>query len=175
MTSTLQSMIAGLGIVLVGLSHDAFSAERISRDITRQVERYAHAIACPGVEVAPRMSVLLSRFNGTDARYVVLWEGDIGCSGGSGSQRTHMAMVTLGAAHTVVVDPLRSSPAIRFESPVRVIDRIVDHTRDTLTLEGKEHGSKDAECCPSVAVRFILRSDRKGNWILASKMMLGKP
>lgn len=175
MTSTLRSMIAGLGIVLVGLSHDASSAERIPRDITRQVERYAHAIACPGVQVDPRMGVVLSRFNGIDARYVVLWEGDIGCSGGSGSQRTHMAMVTLGAARTVVVDPLQSSPAIRFESSVRVIDRIVGHTRDTLTLEGKAHGPKDAECCPSVAVRFILRSDKKGNWLLASNMMLGNP
>ncbi len=178
MTSNLFIFLAVVGIPFGALPLIAQPTERITRNIIRPVSNYANAIACPGVTVDPAMGVALVPFkdrnNREDERYAVLWEGDIGCSGGSGSQGTALAIVTIGAGNTAVVDPLRSSPAIRFESPARLIDRIVGNTRDTLVLEGKEHGPKDAECCPSVSVRFTLRVDQRGNWKLVEKKIQAK-
>ncbi len=177
MRPKLMAILAGIGIFNAVFPQQAFSADRVDRNITRQVERYANAIACPGVRIERRMSVALpsSGDNRVSQRYVVRWEGDIGCSGGSGSQETHLAVVATGAGNAIVVDPLQSSPAIRFESPARVIDRIVSHTGNTLTLEGKELGPNDAECCPSIKVRFTLRADNQGHWLLASKRQLTPP
>lgn len=177
MPPKLMAILAGIGIFNAVFPQQALSADRVGRDITRQVERYANAIACPGVHIERRMSVALpsSGDHRVSRRFVVLWEGDIGCSGGSGSQETHLAAVFIGAGNAIVVDPLQSSPAIRFESPVRVIDRIVSHTGNTLTLEGKELGPSDAECCPSIPIRFTLRADHQGHWLLASKTRLTTP
>jgi hypothetical protein len=107
-----------------------------------------------------------------DAKYAVLWAGDIGCAGGSGSEETNLSIVTISTGDSYVVAPLLSSPVIQFESPVRFVERIVGNTRDSLILEGKEHGLKDANCCPSIPVRFTLRADEKGNWKLSEKKVM---
>ena len=104
-----------------------------------------------------------------DAKYAVLWMGDMGCSGGAGSTSTYISIVTPGFGDFYVVDPLQSSPAIQFESPVSGVDRIVGNTNDSLILEGMEYGLKDPNCCPTIKVRFTLRVDEKGNWKLVEK------
>ena len=104
-----------------------------------------------------------------DAKYAVLWVGDIGCAGGSGTEGTNLSIVTISTGDSYVVDPLQSSPVIQFESPVRFVERIVGNTRDSLILEGMEYGPKDPNCCPSIKVRFTLRVDEKGNWKLVEK------
>ena len=71
-----------------------------------------------------------------------------------------------------VVDPRVSSPIIQFDSPVRMVSRIVGNTRDTLILEGKVFADSDPHCCSSITVRFTLRVDEKGNWKLVEKKVL---
>ena len=147
--------------------------QEITKQVIRSVTGYANAISCPGVKVDPKQIAALVPYktidDRMDAKYAVLWVGDIGCMGGSGTSGTNISVVTISTGDSYVVDPLQSSPAIKFESPVRGVERIVGNTRDSLILEGMEHGPKDPNCCPSIKVRFTMQVDEKGNWKLVEK------
>lgn len=154
-------------------AQNAPPVQEITKQIVKSVTSYANAISCPGIAVEPKKIAALVPYKTVDdrldAKYAVLWVGDIGCAGGSGTEGTNISIVTVSTGDSYVVDPLQSSPAIQFESPVRGIERIVGNTRDSLILEGKEYGPNDPNCCPSIKVRFTLRSDEKGNWKLVEK------
>lgn len=145
--------------------------------IVQAVDGYANTIACETLSIAPGDVIVLSP--GTpaehheDARFAVLWTGDIGCAGGSVTSSTHIAIVAVGGRGSAyLVDPLQSSPVIHFQSPVRVVERIVETTRNTLVLEGMELDDRDANCCPSLPVRFTLLADEAGHWRLVAQQAL---
>lgn len=141
--------------------------------VASAVQRYANAIACSGVKVMPADVLMLSAgYEGAfAARYAVLWVGDMRCFGGAGSEQTQLAIATFNTGQYVVLPEL-SSPVVAFESPVRVITRIVSHNARNLVLEGREYGPEDPQSTPSVPVRFILRLDGTGNWKLVDKVFL---
>ena len=155
------------------IAQSAPPVQEITKQVIRSVTGYANAISCPGVKVDPKQIAALVPYktidDRMDAKYAVLWVGDIGCMGGSGTSGTNISVVTISTGDSYVVDPLQSSPAIKFESPVRGVERIVGNTRDSLILEGMEHGPKDPNCCPSIKVRFTMQVDEKGNWKLVEK------
>lgn len=158
----------------VCLAQDLLPEQQLTEKIIRSVAGYASAISCPdGVMIEPEQIAALQEFKTAGdrfkAKYAVLWTGDIGCSGGSGSSRTNISIVTIGANDSCIVDPLRSSPAVQFDSPVRYIEKIISHTRDSLVLEGKEYGENDPNCCPSIPRRFTLREDQNGNWKIVER------
>jgi hypothetical protein len=137
------------------------------------VERYANAIACVGVKVSPDDVLMLTAGYPAAplARYAVLWVGDMTCYGGSGTEKTYLAIATQNSGQ-YLVQPELSSPVVAFESPVRLVRRVVSHSAKNLVLEGMEHGPGDPPSAPTVPVRFILRLDGKGDWKLADKVFL---
>lgn len=141
--------------------------------VASAVERYANAIACAGVRVRPNDVLMLSNgYEGAfQARYAVLWVGDMSCFGGAGSEQTQLAIATFNNGR-YVVQPELSSPVVAFDSPVRIVTRVVSHSTRALVLEGREFGPEDPDNTPSVPVRFILRADSKGNWKLIDKVFL---
>jgi hypothetical protein len=150
--------------------------QKITEQIIRTVTSFANSISCPQVKVEPKMIAALVpyKFNDgstVDAKYAVLWTGDIGCAGGSGTEITNLSIVKI-ITGAYIVDPLQSSPAIKFKIPARYVERIVGSTRDSLILEGRTYGSGDAICCPSALVHFTMRADVKGNWKLTNKQIL---
>ena len=68
------------------------------------------------------------------ARYALIWHGDIGCMGRSGSFNPYIAIVGINAYDSFVVAPMLSSPAVEFEAPVHVIDGMKKVTESELTL-----------------------------------------
>jgi len=147
-----------------------------SAGVASAVERYANAIACAGVQVRPSDVLMLSSgYQGAfQARYAVLWVGDMSCFGGAGTeqaQQTQLAIATFSNGR-YVVQPELSSPVVAFDSPVRLVTSVVSHSTRALVLEGKELGPEDPDNTPSVPVRFILRADAKGNWKLVDKVFL---
>jgi len=168
--------IAGFCVVPLALAQNAPPIQEITKQIIKSAQGYANAISCPDVVISPKEIAALTPYKTLDdrmeAKYAVLWSGDIGCAGGSGTSGTHVSIITVSIGDSFVVDPRLSSPIIQFETPVRTISRIVGNTRDTLILEGKEYADNDANCCPSITVRFTLRVDEKGNWKLVEKKVL---
>lgn len=151
------------------------SAKKIKKEITEKVTAYAEAIGCANQKDLKIIG--LAPYDGKnrlDAKYLVLWKGDIGCAGGSGTDLTHAALVRIGAGETFFVDVKKSSPNIKFESPVRYVDKVRRHSTDSVTLVGKGLDEGDAQCCPSLTVTFTLKMDSKGNWKLRNKQVRGK-
>ncbi len=169
-------IVTGLCVTPLALAQNAPPVQEITKQIIKSAQGYANAISCPGVVITPKEIAALTPYKTIDdrmeAKYAVLWDGDIGCAGGSGTSGTNVSIVTISTGDSYVVDPSQSSPLIQFESPVRTISRIVGNTRDTLILEGKEYADNDANCCPSITVRFTLRVDEKDNWKLVEKKLL---
>jgi hypothetical protein len=169
-------IVAGLCITPLVLAQNAPPVQEITKQIIKSAQGYANAISCPGVVITPKEIAALTPYktldDRMDAKYAILWDGDIGCAGGSGTTGTNISIVTVSIGDSFVVDPHLSSPIIQFESPVRMVSRIVGNTRDTLILEGKEYADKDPNCCPSITVRFTLRVDEKGYWKLVEKKLL---
>lgn len=144
--------------------------------VASAVARYVNAIACPGVRITPADVMLLSNGDAGVAlpKYAVLWNGDLACFGGAQADKTYLAIATLNTGQ-YVVQPELSSPVVAFESPVRLVSRIVSYTGRILVLEGQEYGPGDPDNAPSVPVRFMLRVDGKGNWMLVDKVFLAQP
>lgn len=107
-----------------------------------------------------------------EAMYAVLWDGDIGCMGGSGTSSVNLAIVTISTGDSYVVDPTLSSPISDFAFPLRGLTRIVGNTKDTLILEGLDMGADDANCCPTIKTRLTMQMDDKGHWKITEKRVM---
>jgi hypothetical protein len=167
-------LVATVATLAVSLS--AFAAPRSEADIRRgvasAVERYANAVSCGGVSVKPEDVLTLSAYRDGEAalpKYAVLWTGDLGCFGGSGTEMTRLSIATINTGQ-YVVQPELSSPVAAFESPVRFVSRVVSSGPDTLVMEGMEYTPHDPRSKPSKAVRFTLRLDAKGGWRQVDKI-----
>lgn len=168
--------IAAAALLLLATSSAAFAQPEPTATartgVAGAVERYANAIACSGVKVRPADVLMLTAGYPAApmARYAVLWVGDMTCYG-SGTEKTHIAIATQNSGQ-YLVQPELSSPVVAFESPVKLVRRVVSHSAKNLVLEGMEYGPGDPQTAPSVPVRFILRLDSKGDWKLADKVFL---
>lgn len=176
MTKTLILGLAASILAANAFAQNPPSKQEITKQIIRSVTGYANAISCQGVAIESTKIATLVPYKSIedrlDARYAVLWVGDIGCAGGSGTEMTNIAMVTVGAGDSFVVDPLISSPVAKFLSPVRYIEKIIGNTHDSLIVEGYEYGEEDPNCCPSIRVRLTLRVDQNGNWKATEKKVM---
>jgi hypothetical protein len=148
---------------------DAFvhSPQEITKQIIKTVKNYANSISCPYVEIEPKLIAALKPYKSSDqdngGKYAVIWTGDLGCLGGSGSEIPHIAVVSISTG-AYVVDPQLSSPNVKFEIPARNVLRVVSNTSDSLLLEGIKYGDDDALCCPSAPIHFTVNVDKDGNW-----------
>ena len=151
--------------------HAAPAPEEVRTGVAAVAERYANAIGCGAITIRPAdVHVLdVGRIDSHLPKYAALWNGDLECYGGSGSEATHLVVATLNTGR-YVVQPRLSSPVVTFELPVRFVTRVVSATGDTLVLEGKEYAPTDPRSNPSVPVRFTLRADQNGNWKLVDKI-----
>lgn len=146
-----------------------------TKEIINVVSRYGSSIGCleagPEAKDIAALTPFKSMMQRDDAKFAVLWVGDIGCAGGSGTISYNLAIVKVGAGNNFYVDPWQSEPAITTEIP-RAIERIVGATNDTLILDTLDYGENDANCCPSIRERITIKSDKEGNWKLINKKRL---
>lgn len=172
-----RSIAALVGLyATVALSAQAAPAGAERTGVAGAVARYVNAIACAGVRVTPADVLVLARGypDASQARYAVLWNGDMACAGGGEPDKTQLTIAAFSAGE-YVVRPELSTPVVAFESPVRRVSRIVSYNARVLVLEGMENGPGDADDAPTVPVRFMLRVDGKGNWVLVDKVFLAPP
>lgn len=138
--------------------------------IIKSAKDYANSISCPGIEISKESVILLNPQKAekyyNDALYAVLWDGDIGCRGGSATENTNISLIAPSVGDTFVVLPSISSPAIKFNIPVRYVSEIVSHTNNTLTLTGMKYGPHDPNSAPSIPDLFTVKIDKNGNWNL---------
>lgn len=163
---------------LVALANDPQvpAEQEIRTEAVEVVKKYANAIACVDDEYGLWEFLTLSPWEEyyarDDAEYAVIWSGDVGCAGGSGTTGVNLAIVKIGAGNTFYVDAWNSSPPKEFEFFSRAFDGVVANTSDVIVLEALEHGEDDANCCPSQQVRYTLKRDGDSNWKLHQRQEL---
>jgi hypothetical protein len=149
------------------------SEAEIESLVVAAATQYAAAIAC-GEDMVEIIDVLtlnpwVEYYDSYDAEYVVIWRGDIGCLGGSGTMGIHITSVKIGAASSFYADARNSSPVTKFEFSSRSFDGVVANTSDVIVMEGREYGPDDANCCPSMRVRYTLKREEAGGWAAHQK------
>lgn len=156
-------------LCMVSISHaHAVNNTALTKKILATATAYQQAIACETSPITQENIIPLTPFTDEEdqweSRYVVLWSGDIGCQGGSGTSTANITSIEIGAAQYVYVNSEESSPNIDYESPVAYVRRVVSYAKDKLVLEGKTYAEKDPHCCPSLTIQFTLTQDTEGNW-----------
>jgi hypothetical protein len=137
--------------------------------------QYARSISCQTTVDSKNLIVLTPWKNFEDmnerenVKYALIWHGDIGCYGGTGTTNPHITIVRVRTGDTFVVDPLESSPIVKFDVPVHYVEGIVKFSASELLLSAKDWAPDDAHCCPSIPVHILLRREDKGNWNFVEK------
>lgn len=148
----------------------------IIRKVFEVASQYASAISCEPILNSKNLVALVpwdDDHDIMDARYALIWHGDIQCLGGSGSSHPHITIVRLGVGGSVFALPELSSPVVKFDPTVRIIETIVEATENELTLTGKDWDwDRDGMCCPSVPVEIIMRRDKNNDWKEIQKINL---
>jgi hypothetical protein len=102
-----------------------------------------------------RKNIVPLEFEG-ERSFVVLYSLDIGCSGGSGSTRPAVAVLSRDYRGDVLIRPQFSSPTQTSQSLPRQIQHIY-LKEGRLWFSAKEFDPrKDALCCPSIPVEAPL-------------------
>lgn len=170
-----KKIVAAIGFSVVSLA--SYSQDQLrappsvadqTKEIIRVVNLYAEAIAClPDENLSGRDIAAMSPLKDMDlreeAKFAVVWRGDIGCAGGSGTTGAHLAVVKVGAGDSFYVDAYESEPTVDAGLP-RAIEKIVGATKDSLILDVLDYGDKDANCCPSLRTRITLKQLQNGKW-----------
>jgi hypothetical protein len=159
-------------------AQNAVPDQETAKKIIGATKSYIAAISCETGNVTAEDIATLTPFKiidfeyTPDAKYAVLWSGDIGCAGGSGAIQTNIAIVTTGRHGEFLVDPNLSSPIVKFEWIVsRNFPKIIGNTHDSIALDGLDYAGNDGMCCPSLPVRVTVRVDEKGNWKVVERIV----
>lgn len=164
---------ATASLILLASICSAQAAERplseVKRGVAGAVARYAVSMACTDIKVTEQdvMSLAPSDSGEPGTRFVVVWTDASGCSGKPG---THIVIATADS-DDYTVDERLSTMVEEFDEDASNLQRVVNHSADTLTLEGKTYGPYDSTK-PSIPVRYTLRLDEKGQWKVADKIKL---
>lgn len=111
-----------------------------------------------------------------EATYYVLWVGDIGCAGGSGTTSWHISQVSRSNYAGFLVQnhtALGSDPSLKFN--FRLISDLQKINANKLVLTSADYDEKDANCCPSLNYEYTLeREDDYADWKQTGQKFLGK-
>jgi hypothetical protein len=147
------------------------TSSTVMDEVFRTANTEIKRISCESSEADPRLVTELvpqsnevAEGNGI-TRFAVLWSGQLGCGGGSGS--TTMNITTLEK---------------RGESRVRIIDtdiivdaasieHIVASAPDSLTIDVYTWGPDDAHCCPGNYERWTLK---RSTWTKSAQRRIGE-
>jgi hypothetical protein len=143
----------------------------IKQQALKAASQYANSISCETLIEENNLLALIPWNNVNDLRerakaeYALIWHGDIGCDGGTGTFNPYIAIINIGSGNSFVVNPLMSSPVVKFDVQVHRINGIIKYSKTELLLSGKTWGPDDGHCCPSIPVNILLTRDTNGNWL----------
>lgn len=147
------------------------SKDEIYASVKASAAAYANSISCDSAEIIDvvPLNPWVKFYDGEGIKYLVVWSGDIGCMGGNGTSTFNAAVVKRESGF--YVDPLESSPAIKFDVPMSAREgglKIIRLTDRSIAISGVTYGPNDPGCCPSLETTAVMASDGKGNWLVNS-------
>lgn len=95
------------------------SEEEIKRQALAVAYKHAESLSCIDPESVHQEFMTLAPWTDPylreEAEYAVIWNGDVGCAGGSGTAGVNLSIVKVGAGNTFYVEPRKSLPVSEFE------------------------------------------------------------
>jgi len=118
------------------------------QDAVRLVRQFSHLIACDigpefnAIQLDAKTSPLNLNLRGPV--YLVVWHGDVGCLGGSGTNIPYFSLVNLGVGDNPLVNSQYPQPKLDFRDVRKVYIK-----NGMLVIEGMGYGPRDGNCCPT--------------------------
>lgn len=147
--------------VLFGLVSPTFAADE--RTAAAVVKKYSEAIACQISEPAVqrnqyktvKIDAGMTDLGGLGAKFVVFWEGDVGCAGGNSTVVPNFTVVEQSGFTSVppVVMPNYKFPDI----DIVKVTNIVSNKDGILLISGLAYGAKDQQHVPTKKVGYALK------------------
>ena len=95
---------------------DVLTTQQITNKIIKVASQYSKVTTCDASNIRPSDIAALSKWDSAqepeDAEYLVFWNGDMGCTGGTASYGINFASVKISRNHDFYVDALESSPNV---------------------------------------------------------------
>lgn len=160
----------------------AFADEKVDKTWVKNkafnaAKKYAESIACE-TSIDKKNLIALRPWKIDDiedrsyAKYALIWHGDIGCNGGSGTTTWNISIIQIGVGSNFVINPAISSPMVRVPLPYKSGIQIMKATESTITVRTRVEESSDNGCCDSIIVDLKLKADKHGNWDLVNRKNL---
>lgn len=147
--------------VLLTLASSGFAADE--RTASAVAKKYSQAIACQISDStvqknqykAVKIDAGMSDLDGLGAKFVVFWEGDVGCSGGNATVVPNFTVVEQSGFSSVppVVIPDYKFP----DMDIAQLTNMVANKDGILIISGLAYGPRDQQHTPTKAVRYALK------------------
>lgn len=146
--------------VLLVLASSSYAADE--RTASAVAKKYSQAIACEISDSTIQKNQYktvkidsgMADIGGLGAKFVVFWEGDVGCMGGNATVVPNFTVVEQSGHSSVppVVRPDYKFPELDIVSVTNIA------TKDgLLIINGVTYGPKDQQHKPTKAVRYVLK------------------
>lgn len=135
------------------------------REVLAVAAAYAFSVGCV-------FSFNVVRLNEDNSKrhYLVIWGGDIGCEGGSGTWGDSACEVTENSQGKLFI----KSAEHYFDNSLRYIEEVVGYFNGELVLIGYRYNEFDLNNFPSLKYKVNLERDSKGQWFLTGEELLNK-
>ena len=151
--------------------------------VLQLVKTYSATVACDTTfEGGKPLSAQLGKVftierdpEGGMASYYVLWGGDKGCNGGSGTSSFFVSEVGRYSSSRPLLVLSDEAFGKGFDAiNPRFIQSIQQHSPSSFTVISLEHADKDGNNFPSKKYQYELRQ-QKGSWVMVKRSFLGAP
>lgn len=169
--------------LLVSISRVYATTETEEKIMALKVlKKYTETVACPTnfdlENKKPLASLLDNVFTIKrdtkygEATYYVLWSGDFGCMGGSGTESFYVSEIYRDDSSKpfLVMNDEAFGKAFS-EINTRFIESIKQYGISHFEVIALKYGKDDANCCPSLKYQYTVRKN-SGEWVISSKKRL---
>jgi len=148
-----------VGLAFGGDAVNVSSQEATVQEVVAVANKYIKKNACEASRAEPSVVATMTPYTPevaegrAVAKFAVLWSGDLGCRGGSGTNTMNILLIEKHGT-----DIPNIAGANRIENAANV-ERIVATTPDTLTVDVYTWAEDDPQCCASSYERWTLRRE----------------
>ena len=171
-------------MLMAGLPMAMAASERDDKlQVLQLVKTYSETVACDttfegGKPLSAQLGKVFTIERDPDsgmASYYVLWGGDKGCNGGSGTSSFFVSEVGRYSSSRPLLVLSDEAFGKGFDAiNPRFIQSIEQHSPSSFTVVSLEHAEQDGNNFPSKKYQYELRQ-QTGKWVMTKRSYLGKP
>lgn len=150
-------IVSSVALFVMGLAGNAAAFNE--GDAAKMVKEYSKLVACQAEDSKYQAAKVVGSADasGMGDRFVVYWEGDVGCMGGRGTVSPQLTVVEIAAFDTPVVLPDYKMPELDLAWVTKFSAK-----NGKVFIQGVAYGPKDPQNAPSKKVKYPLKLGPEG-------------